>query len=79
MTKSIKFPAELDLVKEGLQTALAQGEIPASFNLDQWLQDWLQRPQPALGGTRPVDLLSTNDGIEAVRRALGAVISGAYQ
>lgn len=34
-----------------LQLALdAQGEMPGRFDLDQWLQDWLQRPQPALGG-----------------------------
>ena len=54
-------------------------EIPNGFDLDQWLQDWLQRPQPALGGTRPVNLLNTQEGIEAIRRVLGAVMSGAYQ
>lgn len=80
MTKPIKLPDELDAVKERLQSALiAQGEIPDSFDLDHWLQDWIQRPQPALGGVRPVDLFSTNDGVEVVRRTLGALISGAYQ
>lgn len=80
MPKNIILPADLDQVKERLQSALyAQGEVPGEFDLDQWLQDWLQRPQAALGGARPVDLLNTQDGIEAVRRVLGAAISGAYQ
>lgn len=74
MPKPIALPAELAQVKERLRSALPEG-----FDLDQWLQDWLQRQQPALGGARPVDLLNTDDGVEAVRRVLGAVISGAYQ
>lgn len=80
MPNSIVLPADLGVIKGILQSALdTQGKITAGFNLDQWLQEWLQRPKPALGGARPVELLNTPDGIEAVRRVLGAVISGAYQ
>lgn len=80
MSNLIALPAVLEEVKRGLQLALdAQGETPGDFDLDQWLQDWLQRAQPALGGVRPVELLSTQNGIDSVRRTLGAVVSGAYQ
>lgn len=80
MPSSTVLPAELDKVKERLQLSLhAQGETPSDFDLGQWLQDWLQRPQPALGGVRPIELLNTQDGIEAVCRTLGAVLSNAYQ
>ena len=80
MPDSIVLPADLEEVKGRLQSVLdAQGEMPVGFNLDQWLQEWLQRPQPALGGARPVELLNSQEGIETVRRILGAAISGAYQ
>lgn len=80
MPKSIALPPGLDEVKERLQLALqAQGEIPSDFDLNQWLEDWLQRPQPALGGSRPIELLNTRSGVEAICRTLGAAISGAYQ
>jgi uncharacterized protein (DUF2384 family) len=78
MPNSISLPVDLQNVKERLQSALvAQGV--ADFNLDQWLQEWLQRPQPALGGARPAELLNSQDGIQSVCRALGGAISGAYQ
>ena len=80
MSNSIPLTADLSDVLEMIQSSLdAQGDIPDGINLDQWLQGWFQRQQPALGGARPVDLLKTQDGIEAVRRALGAIVSGAYQ
>lgn len=80
MSDSIALPADLNEVKGWLQLALdAQGGTPGDFDLDRWLQDWLQRPQLALGGACPINLLNTKDGIEAVRRTLGAVLSGAYQ
>ncbi|WBX95203.1 MbcA/ParS/Xre antitoxin family protein [Pseudoxanthomonas mexicana] len=80
MSNIIALPADLAEIKGWLQSALdAQGGMPGDFDLDQWLQDWLQQPQPALGGVRPIGLLNTQAGIEAVRRTLGAVLSGAYQ
>lgn len=80
MPNSTALPRELDEVKGRLQVALhAQGEVPADFDLDQWIEDWLQRPQPSLGGCRPIELLGTQSGIDVVCRALGSTISGAYQ
>jgi uncharacterized protein (DUF2384 family) len=74
------LPTELNDLKNRIQAALdAQGDVPPGFDLDSWLREWLERPQPALGGARPMDLLSTPEGLESVRRALGAVVSNAYQ
>lgn len=80
MAADSRLPGALQDVRERLQAALeADGESPPGFDLDQWLQEWLERPQPALGGARPVQLLDSAEGQESVRRVLGALLSGAYQ
>lgn len=48
------------------------------FDVRKWLGQWLERPQPALGGKRPSEFLDTPTGLEVVSRLLGAVESGAY-
>jgi putative toxin-antitoxin system antitoxin component (TIGR02293 family) len=49
------------------------------FDAGKWLGQWLERPQPALGGEKPADLLDTPTGIDIVSRLLGSIGSGAYQ
>jgi uncharacterized protein (DUF2384 family) len=51
----------------------------AGFDIEEWLARWINRPQPALGGKKPADLIGTPVGLEAVCRVLGAIESGAYQ
>ena len=48
------------------------------FDAAQWLGQWIERPQPSLGGRRPADLLDTPTGVDLVARLLGALESGAY-
>lgn len=48
------------------------------FDAAKWLGEWLQVPQPALGGRKPSELLDTPTGIALVAKVLGAVESGAY-
>ena len=80
MTAFIPVPAQIEAVKRDLQAVLdAQGDVPAGFDIDTWLQDWLQRPQPALSWRKPAELFKTETGIESVRRALGSILSGSYQ
>jgi putative toxin-antitoxin system antitoxin component (TIGR02293 family) len=50
-----------------------------TFDATKWLGQWIERPQPALGGRKPADLLDTPTGIELVARLLGSIESGAYQ
>jgi putative toxin-antitoxin system antitoxin component (TIGR02293 family) len=49
------------------------------FDAARWLGRWIERPQPALGGRKPADLLDTPTGIQVVARLLGSIESGAYQ
>jgi putative toxin-antitoxin system antitoxin component (TIGR02293 family) len=49
------------------------------FDAAKWLGQWIERPQPALDGRRPADLLDTPTGVEVVARLLGSIESGAYQ
>lgn len=49
------------------------------FDSAKWLGQWIERPQPALGGRKPADLIDTPTGIDLVARLLGSIESGAYQ
>lgn len=44
----------------------------------KWLGQWIEQPQPALGGQKPADMMDTPTGMAMVSRVLGAVASGAY-
>ena len=48
------------------------------FETAHWLGEWIETPQPALGGRKPSDLLDTPTGFEIVSRTLGALESGSY-
>lgn len=49
------------------------------FDAAKWLGQWIERPQPALGGRKPADLIGTPTGLDMVARVLGAIESGGYQ
>lgn len=49
------------------------------FDTARWLGQWIERPQPALGGRKPSELLDTPTGVSMVTRLLGAIRSGTYQ
>lgn len=66
--------------------AMAKGIVENStapeaegFDAARWLGRWIERPQPALGGRKPADLIGTPTGRAMVVRVLGAIESGAYQ
>ena len=66
--------------------AIAKGIVENStaaeakdFDVAKWLGHWIERPQPALGGRTPADLIGTPTGLDMVTRVLGAIESGAYQ
>jgi uncharacterized protein (DUF2384 family) len=61
-----------EILKEGSADQLMD------FDARAWLERWLDRPQPALGGIPPRDLLESEEGFRAVSKLLGASISGAY-
>ncbi|MEX1166035.1 MAG: antitoxin Xre/MbcA/ParS toxin-binding domain-containing protein [Hydrogenophaga sp.] len=51
----------------------------AGFDTAKWLGQWIERPQAALGGNKPSELLDTPTGVAMVTKVLGAIRSGAYQ
>jgi uncharacterized protein (DUF2384 family) len=65
-------------VVEGM---VERSTAPEAAHLDvgRWLGQWLERPQPALGGRKAADLLDTPTGYTIVGRVLGALESGTYQ
>jgi putative toxin-antitoxin system antitoxin component (TIGR02293 family) len=67
----------LGIAQELAESSTASGA--AEFDAAAWLGRWIERPQPALGGRTPAELLSTPTGIEVVTRLLGSLESGAYQ
>lgn len=80
MSQAVILPAELEEARDQLKTVLdVQEAPPLEFNFNHWFEEWLTRQQPALGNSRPVDLLGTPKGIESVCRVLGASMSSAYQ
>lgn len=51
----------------------------AEFDSGKWLGEWLESPQPALGGIKPSELLDTEVGGQRVYQVLSAIESGSYQ
>jgi putative toxin-antitoxin system antitoxin component (TIGR02293 family) len=51
---------------------------PERFDAATWIASWLQRPQPALGGRAPSELLDTADGRNIVADLLAQQQSGVY-
>lgn len=63
------------------QEIIASSTHPDAARIDvpRWLGQWIEQPQPALGGRRPAELLDTPTGADVVARLLGSMASGTYQ
>jgi putative toxin-antitoxin system antitoxin component (TIGR02293 family) len=61
-----------------VESMVAESGNPRGFNAATWVADWLDRPQPALGGRRPGQLMDTADGRVLVSDLLSRMQSGAY-
>ena len=48
------------------------------FDSTSWLGQWIEKPQPALAGCKPADLIDTPTVGAIVARLLGSIESGAY-
>jgi len=60
------------------RTARVLGRAIAAFGARKAAEEWLDRPARALGGRRPLDLMSTSAGLELVSDALGRIEYGVY-
>jgi putative toxin-antitoxin system antitoxin component (TIGR02293 family) len=61
-----------------VESMVAESGNPQGFNAATWVAAWLDRPQPALGGRRPGQLMDTADGRVLVSDLLSRMQSGAY-
>jgi hypothetical protein len=61
-----------------VRTMVEESGNPNAFDAERWVQGWLQKPLPVLGGKRPVQYMSTQEGRELVGRLLAMAQSGAY-
>lgn len=53
-------------------------DAASNFDTVRWFGQWIERPQPTLGGRKPADYLDTPTGQDIVAKLLGAMCSGAY-
>lgn len=67
----------LGIARDMVDNALAPEA--RDFDSAKWLGQWLERPQPALGGRKPGELIDTPTGLDVVAKLLGSIESGAYQ
>lgn len=51
---------------------------PNGFDAAKWFGRWIERPEAALAGRKPADLMDSSDGREAISRLLAQMQSGAY-
>ena len=61
-----------------VDTMVRESGNPAGFDAAKWVAAWLDRPQPALGGKRPGELMDTADGRSIVSDLVARMQSGAY-
>jgi putative toxin-antitoxin system antitoxin component (TIGR02293 family) len=61
-----------------VQAMVEQSGDPEEFDAAHWVANWIERPNPALGGRLPADLMDTVGGQELVGSVLSKMQSGAY-
>ena len=61
-----------------VEMMVRQSGNPDGFDAAHWLGDWLARPNPALHGRRPSELMDTAAGQALVSSLLAQAQSGAY-
>ncbi|MEK6346349.1 MAG: antitoxin Xre/MbcA/ParS toxin-binding domain-containing protein [Burkholderia sp.] len=61
-----------------VQSMVEESGEPSGFDAAQWVAQWIERPNPALGGGAPAELMDTVAGQELVGAVLARMQGGAY-
>ena len=61
-----------------VQTMIEESGNPEAFDAAKWVARWIDRPLPALGGQKPVELMGTPGGRALVHNIVARMQSGAY-
>lgn len=75
--ESEKYIGLIKLIGQ-VQAVVEQSGDPRNFDAAQWFAQWLDKPLPALGGSRPVEYIDTSEGREMLSRLIAMAQSGAY-
>ncbi|MBB6580073.1 uncharacterized protein (DUF2384 family) [Comamonas odontotermitis] len=67
----------IELVHE-IVTTYGDPEQAAQFDAAQWLDDWLNRPQPSLNMAKSADHILTEEGLAQVETLLKRMAVGAF-
>lgn len=70
---------DADTLAQLVAMARAMAGAQPGFDAEAWVRVWIETPVPALGGRRPVEVLSMPGGQDAVFGVLGAMHGGAYR
>ncbi len=65
----------IDMVHEAIGDSNPEA-IQEGFDPAEWLNDWLTRPLPTLGGVTPSSLLGSPNGQALVTKALAQALEG---
>jgi len=68
----------IDTLVTQVQKMVAESGDATGFDAREWLLNWLERPLPALGGQRPAELLSSEDGPEVLSTLLAQLRGGVF-
>lgn len=69
----------IDMINRVEDMLNADGDqIARGFDVFEWLGRWMRRPQRALAGLTPTELIDTPTGRHLVMRLIGAMQSGVY-
>lgn len=61
-----------------VKAMVAESGNPEGFDAERWVGEWMEKPQRALGGRKPAELMNTIQGQQIVSQILGMAQSGAY-
>ena len=61
-----------------VQRVVEESGDPEGFDALAWTSRWLRRPEPALGGDRPAQYMSTVEGRELIKTLILRMQSCAY-
>jgi len=74
-SECLAFTAKL---VEQIETMIAESGDPEGFDAALWVDEWVNKPLPALGGRAPCELIGSAEGRAWLSRLLATAQSGTY-
>ena len=68
----------LERLVEQVAEMVKQSGNSDGFDAGRWVEEWLQRPLPALAGKKPADYMDTMSGQDLVSKLLAQSQYGTY-